>query len=105
MLSAPAGPLLILEGRTVKYEWTVPRDGTPESGPSSGTLELHFVFKDPSGTRLGGVTVSATQTGSSPRQAMERAERKVAASLAKFIRKSVVRNPEAEPAEPPGATP
>jgi hypothetical protein len=94
------GPLLVLEGRLLRYEWTV-KPGTSEMPEQvSGTIEVTFRFTDEAGVRIGAGKVTANESGSDARTVMERAEKHVVYSMYKFLRKETGRPVEPEPAEP-----
>jgi hypothetical protein len=94
------GPLLVLEGRVLKYEWTVTPPTTETGEQAAGTIEVAFSFKDETGTRIGGGTVTANESGMDARTVMEKAGRSVVSSVYKFLRKQIGRPAQPEPAEP-----
>lgn len=97
-LDAPDGPMLIVEGRLLKYEWTETQGTSERPSSAEGTLEVAFTFKDETGARIGAGTITAAGHASGPRGAMESAEKQVVYSLYKFLRKAIGR-PESGPAE------
>jgi hypothetical protein len=102
-LDAAEGPTLVLESRVLKCEWTEIAGNDTSPSHSDALLRVAVTFRDESGTRIGGGTVTATGAGAMPRFALENARNGAVASLYKFIRKGIGRkgmNEAEEPAEP-----
>ncbi len=99
-LDALEGPILVLEGSVTKYEWSTTPGTSDTSERTTGTLVVEFAFWDESGTRLGGGRVTAVEYGLTPREAMQKAEKHVVASVVKFIRKAIGYKTEPETPEP-----
>jgi hypothetical protein len=89
ILDAPAGPILVLEARIVKGDVVEASDAAVDA-----SLEVAVAFRDEAGALVGNGTVTAPGSGSSPRSALESAGNGVVASITKFLRKRIAKDPD-----------
>jgi hypothetical protein len=100
-LDAAQGPLLVVECRVLRYEWTEVEGNQDARARSDARIQVAVTFRDEAGTRIGSGTVLATGAGSAPHLALEDAGNGTVASVYKFIRKGLGRKEEKDGTDSP----